>query len=147
MEKPDNRGDDFEGQKTNRVSNAHSSGSDCLCCRTSDPQPISPIPGVKLGLANIITVYTVYRHRAREVFLIIVVRIFLGSLLSGNMMAFMYSIAGGMMCLVEMLLLKRLLSMKYIWVWCFTISVKPQWLVSLPVGVCCSTYHFFSAVI
>lgn len=36
-----------------------------------------PIPGVKLGLANIITVYAVYHYRAKEVFLIVLVRILL----------------------------------------------------------------------
>ena len=61
------------------------------------PNPF-PIPGVKLGLANIITVYAVYRYRAREAFLIVLIRILLGSFFSGNMMALMYSMAGGMLC-------------------------------------------------
>ena len=34
-----------------------------------------PIPGVKLGLANIVTVYAVYRYKPSEVFLIVMVRI------------------------------------------------------------------------
>ena len=79
------------------------------------PNPF-PIPGVKLGLANIITVYAVYHYRAREVFLIVIVRILLGSLFSGNMMALMYSMAGGMLCLLGMLLLKRILPEEYIWI-------------------------------
>lgn len=79
------------------------------------PNPF-PIPGVKLGLANIITVYAVYHYRAREVLLIVVVRILLGAIFSGNMMALMYSMAGGLLCLAGMLLLKRLLSERLIWV-------------------------------
>ena len=79
------------------------------------PNPF-PIPGVKLGLANIITVFAVYRYRAGEVFLIVIIRILLGSIFSGNMMSLMYSIAGGMLCLAGMLLLKRLISPKYIWI-------------------------------
>ncbi len=67
------------------------------------PNPF-PIPGVKLGLSNIITVYAVYHYRAREVFLIVLIRILLGSFFSGNMMALMYSMAGGMLCLLGMLL-------------------------------------------
>ena len=71
------------------------------------PNPF-PIPGVKLGLANIITVYAVYHYRATETLL--------GSFFSGNMMALMYSLSGGLLCLAGMLLLKRLLPEKYIWV-------------------------------
>ena len=79
------------------------------------PNPF-PIPGVKLGLANIITVYAVYHYRAREVLLVVLIRILLGAVFSGNMAAMPYSLAGGMLCLVGMLPLKRLLSEKYLWV-------------------------------
>ena len=79
------------------------------------PNPF-PIPGVKLGLANIITVYAFDRYRAREAFLNVLIRILLGSFFSGNMMALMYSMAGGMLCLLGMLLLKHLLPEKYIWI-------------------------------
>ena len=50
------------------------------------PNPF-PIPGIKLGLANIVTVYAVYRFRAYEVALMVGVRITLGSVFSGNVMA------------------------------------------------------------
>lgn len=66
------------------------------------PNPI-PIPGAKLGLANIITVYAVYQYRAKEVFLIVIVRILLGAFFSGNMMALLYSLASGLLCLTGML--------------------------------------------
>ena len=79
------------------------------------PNPF-PIPGVKLGLANIITVYAVYHYRAKEVLLVVVVRVLLGSIISGNMMALMYSMAGSLACLLGMLLLKRFLTQRYIWV-------------------------------
>lgn len=79
------------------------------------PNPI-PIPGVKLGLANVITVYAVYRYRAREVLLVVLCRIILGSIFGGNMMALLYSLAGGLLCLVGMLLFKRILSLNYIWI-------------------------------
>lgn len=78
------------------------------------PNPI-PIPGVKLGLANVITVYAIYRYRAREVLSIVLCRTILGSIFGGNMMALFYSLAGGLLCLVGMLLFKRILSQKYIW--------------------------------
>ena len=45
---------------------------------------IIPIPGIKLGLANIITVYAAYRFSAKDVLLIAVARVFLGSLFGGG---------------------------------------------------------------
>ena len=53
------------------------------------PNPF-PIPGIKLGLANIMTVYAVYRYRAAEVMMIVFCRIFLAAVFSGNMMALVY---------------------------------------------------------
>lgn len=79
------------------------------------PNPVL-IPGVKLGLANIITVFAVYHYRAREVFLVVFVRILLGSFFSGNMMALMYSMAGGILCLLGMLGFKHILTERYIWI-------------------------------
>ena len=67
------------------------------------PNPF-PIPGIKLGLANIITVYAVYRYRAAEVAMLVAVRITLGSVFSGNVMALLYSACGSLFCLAGMLL-------------------------------------------
>ena len=78
------------------------------------PNPV-PIPGVKLGLANVITVYAVYHYRAKEVLLVVFVRIILGAIFGGNMMALLYSLAGGMLCLAGMLLLRKVIFEKYIW--------------------------------
>lgn len=64
------------------------------------PNPF-PIPGVKLGLANIITVYAVYHYRATETLSIVLARILLGSFFSGNMMALMYSLSGDCYALQE----------------------------------------------
>ena len=58
------------------------------------PNPF-PVPGVKLGLANIITVYAVYHYRPREVMLLVFVRIFLGALFSGVMSTLIYSFLYG----------------------------------------------------
>lgn len=79
------------------------------------PNPV-PVPGVKLGLANIITVFAVYHYRAGEVFCLVLARILLGSFFSGNMMALLYSMAGGILCLVGMLGLKHILTERLIWV-------------------------------
>lgn len=79
------------------------------------PNPF-PIPGMKLGLANIITVYAVYRYHAREVMMIVFCRIFLAAVFSGNMMALAYSFAGSILCLAGMLLLRRVIHEKYLWI-------------------------------
>lgn len=76
---------------------------------------IIPIPGVKLGLANIVTVYAVYKYSAKETAAILLTRVVLGAIFGGNIAAIMYSIAGAVMCLVGMLLVKRIVPLKYIW--------------------------------
>ena len=78
------------------------------------PNPF-PIPGIKLGLANIITVYAVYHFRAYEAAMLVGVRITLGSVFSGNIMALFYSACGSVLCLLGMLFLKRIIDEKHIW--------------------------------
>ncbi len=77
---------------------------------------IAPVPGMKLGLANIVTVYAVYHCTAKETALILFTRIILGSLFGGNMLALLYSLGGGIMCLLGMLLLRKVIDEKHIWV-------------------------------
>lgn len=79
------------------------------------PNPF-PIPGIKLGLANIITVFAVYHYKAYEVAMIVTVRLLLGSVFSGNFMALIYSASGAFLCLIGMLLLKRIIDEKHIWI-------------------------------
>lgn len=78
------------------------------------PNPI-PIPGVKLGLANIITVYAMFVLGPADTLMILVSRVFLGSVFSGQMMTFFYSLSGGLLCYVVMLLLCRVLTIRQIW--------------------------------
>ena len=79
------------------------------------PNPF-PIPGVKLGLANIITVYAVYRYRPGEAAMVLASRILLGSFFSGRAIALLYSAAGGTACLLGMLLLKRVIPPRWLWI-------------------------------
>lgn len=74
-----------------------------------------PIPGAKLGLANIITVYAVYKYKAGEVFMIVFSRVILGSVFGGNISALIYSMTGALVCLCGMLLVKKVIPEKYIW--------------------------------
>ena len=78
------------------------------------PNPF-PIPGVKLGLANIVTVYAVFRYRPSETAMIVAVRLLLGAMFSGNPSALLYSAAGAVCCLTGMLALRKILPEKQIW--------------------------------
>lgn len=78
------------------------------------PNPI-PLPGVKLGLANIVTVYAMFVLGPADTLMILVSRVFLGSVFSGQMMTFLYSLSGGLLCYVAMLVLCRVLTQKQIW--------------------------------
>lgn len=82
---------------------------------TQIPVPV-PIPGVKLGLANIVTVYAAFTMAGSDAIMILLCRIILGSLFTGNMMALMYSLGGGAMCIAVTLLLAKILSRKQIWI-------------------------------
>ena len=76
---------------------------------------IIPISGIKLGLANIITVYCVYHFNAFETALMLTSRIILGALFSGNIFSLVYSTAGAFFCLCGMLVIRRIIPEKYIW--------------------------------
>lgn len=75
-----------------------------------------PIPGVKLGLANIVTVYAMYHFTAKETLMIMFSRIMLGSIFGGNISAIIYSLSGAFLCFIGMLILKRMIDEKYIWI-------------------------------
>lgn len=79
------------------------------------PNPL-PLPGIKLGLANIVTLYVIYRYRAKEALLVLMARIILGSVFSGNLMAIMYSLAGEICCFVVMNVLHDKIEEKYIFI-------------------------------
>ena len=70
------------------------------------PPPV-PIPGIKLGLANIVTVYAMFVLGPRDTLLILLSRIFLGAVFSGQMMTLLYSLGGGLLSYFALLLLGR----------------------------------------
>jgi len=78
--------------------------------------PLIPVAGVKIGLANIVTVYAVFALGSREAAEILTVRILLGAIFSGQLMSLMYSAVGGTLALLVTVALKRILTKKQIWV-------------------------------
>lgn len=112
-----------------------------------------PIPGIKLGLANIITVFAVFTFGSWEAALILAVRVFLGAVFAGNFSTILYSAAGGALAILTTILLKRFLTLKQLWVAgalgaiahsvgqmtaAVLITQTPGLLIYLPVMIVCS---------
>ena len=71
------------------------------------PPVLAAVPGIKMGLPNMIIMFLLYRRGAGPAIVVSIVRMLLVSLLFGNMMAFIYSLAGGILSLLVMILLRR----------------------------------------
>ena len=78
------------------------------------PAPV-PIPGIKLGLANIVTLYALFVLGPWDALGILLARILLGSLFAGNMMVLLYSLAGGLLCWAINCGLKKIMTLRQIW--------------------------------
>lgn len=71
------------------------------------PPLFASLPGIKMGLPNIILVFLLYRRSACSAIVVSLLRIALVTMLFGNVMALLYSLAGGILSLVVMILLRR----------------------------------------
>ena len=78
--------------------------------------PLVPIPGIKLGLANIVTVFAVFAIGPKEAAAVLFARIFLGAIFAGNFSTIFYSAAGGGCAIGLTILLKKILTDKQLWV-------------------------------
>ena len=67
-----------------------------------------PIPGVKLGLGNIVTVFALYALGPGQALMILTARCLLGAMFAGNMNALLFSLLGGLAAMLAMILLVRL---------------------------------------
>lgn len=65
-------------------------------------QMVIPLPGVKLGLANIVTLVALYTLGAKHAAVILVSRCFLGSLFGGGITGLMFSLTGGIFAMAVM---------------------------------------------
>ena len=66
-----------------------------------------PLPGVKLGLANIVTLFALYQLGSRPALSILLARCLLASLFAGNFSALLYSLLGGVLAMLVMIGLKQ----------------------------------------
>lgn len=112
-----------------------------------------PIPGIKIGLSNIVTVFTVFAIGPWEGAAVLFVRIFLGAVFAGNFSSILYSGAGGLCAILMTMLLRKILSKKQLWVagcmgavahsigqmaMAIFVTGTPSLAVYLPVMIACS---------
>ena len=77
--------------------------------------PIVPLPGIRLGLANILLLLTLYLYGRRETALVLAVRLILGAAVAGTLLSFVYSLAGGILAFVVMAVLKPRVRETRVW--------------------------------
>lgn len=67
-----------------------------------------PLPGIKLGLANIVTVYALYALGPASALAILLARCLLGAMFAGNASALLFSLMGGVLSMLVMIVLRHL---------------------------------------
>lgn len=70
-------------------------------------QMLIPLPGIKLGLANTVTLFALYMLDIPSAFLILTVRCLLGALFAGSVTSLLFSITGGLLSMLLMSLAKN----------------------------------------
>ena len=78
--------------------------------------PLTPIPGIKMGLSNIVTVFIVFAIGPKEAAAVLFVRVFLGAVFAGNFSTIFYSAAGGVCAIAVTIVLRKILTNKQLWV-------------------------------
>lgn len=64
-----------------------------------------PVPGIKLGLANVVTLFALTRLGKRDAFAVLLVRVVLASVFMGSVTSFLFALFGGVLALAVMALL------------------------------------------
>lgn len=71
-------------------------------------QMVIPLPGVKLGLANIVTLIALYLIGPKAAFAILIPRCIFGAVFGGGITGLMFSLTGGILAMLTMILAKRI---------------------------------------
>ena len=77
--------------------------------------PIVPIQGIKLGLANVITLFLVLNADKKSAFVVLIIRIVLASIFAGQAISMIYSLCGGIFALNAMCTANYILKGKPVW--------------------------------
>lgn len=78
--------------------------------------PLVAVPGIKLGLANVVTMVTFAWFGRKDAFAVLMLRIVLSSVFSGSLMSFVYSLSGGILCFIVMSLSLEIFKNSAVWV-------------------------------
>lgn len=70
--------------------------------------PLVAVPGIKIGLANTVSLFLLYTYGAREAAAVSFIRVCLSALLFGSTVSFIYSLSGAVLSLLGMIILKRI---------------------------------------
>lgn len=87
----------------------------CVFVLEAQLPPLTPVPGIKLGLANIFTLFALYVLDAKSAPALLLVRVVLGSLVTGQVSAMGYSLCGGLLSYLVLLLFYRRIPGKQLW--------------------------------
>lgn len=82
--------------------------------------PIAPIPGLKLGLANMVSLAVLILYGPKEALTVLLLRIVLGTIITGQMSTILFSLAGGLLSNIGMILLYQYFG-KYLNIWLISI--------------------------
>lgn len=77
--------------------------------------PVVPIVGVKLGLANMVTLFILLNGGWRPALAVLFARLVLSTIFVGQMMSFIFSLCGGLLAFAAMALLTRLMGGRPVW--------------------------------
>lgn len=77
--------------------------------------PLAPIYGIKLGLANVITLLAIMLWGWKEGLIVFFLRVLLGSMLTGQMISFSYSFVGGGFAFIIMVIGKKIFGKRLTW--------------------------------
>ncbi|MDD6036582.1 MAG: Gx transporter family protein [Lachnospiraceae bacterium] len=72
------------------------------------PPLFNAVPGIKIGLPNIIIIFVLYRFGFKEAAVVSLVRMIAVSFMFGNLMALIYSLAGAFLSMLVMVILKKM---------------------------------------
>ncbi len=66
------------------------------------------VPGIKIGLPNVVIVFLLYRYGVKEAAIVSLIRVFIVALLFGNVMTLSYSVAGALLSIILMAICKKI---------------------------------------
>lgn len=79
------------------------------------PPPV-PVPGIKLGLASVVTLTAMTVLGRKEAFAVLIARVLLSAVFAGSMSALLFSLTGGLLSWAVMALTVKLFDRKLLWV-------------------------------